>query len=42
MPSRLFVALFLASAYAQEDCLTTFAGKVGLHTDVGPYAGRRA
>ena len=36
MSSRLIFALFIASAHAQEDCLTTFAGKVGLHTDVGP------
>ena len=42
MPSRTLVALFIASAHAQEDCLTSFAGKVGLHTDVGPYAPLKA
>ena len=42
MPSRLLAALFIASAHATEDCLTTFAGKVGLHTDVGPYAPLKA
>ena len=42
MPSRLLAALFLAAATATEDCLTSFAGKVGLHTDVGPYAPLKA
>ena len=41
MPSRLLGALLIASAQA-EDCLTTFAGKVGLHKDVGPYAPLKA
>ena len=42
MRSLVLVALFIASAHATEDCLTTFAGKVGLHTDVGPYAPLKA